>query len=72
MLKTQNNDRAAESTEIAEKTQAVRAEISSKDTEINQLNAEIQGTITENQITEREIESLKMSCNEQQEIRSRQ
>lgn len=67
-----NEEKSNESVEVSEQCQGVKAEISQRDVEIRELNQSIQATISENQSIERECESLKMGCNEQQEIRSRQ
>lgn len=72
MLKNQNADKAKEGIEVSEQIQAVRVEINARDQEIRDLSAQIHTTISTNQALERENESLKMSINEQQEVRQRQ
>lgn len=72
MLKNQNADKAKEGIEVSEQIQAVRTEINARDQEIRDLSAQIHTTISSNQALEREIEGLKLTINEQQEIRTRQ
>ena len=69
ILQTQNSDKANESTEVQEQAQAVRIEISQKDSEIRDSQNEISGTVMHNQGVERENENVKYSITENQELR---
>lgn len=71
MMKTQNADKVREGTEVSEQTQAVRMEISEREKELRDLQHDIQTTVAHNQSLEREIENIKYSIQECQELRHR-
>ena len=59
VLKNQNNDKCNETQEVTEQTRSVRIEIEHKESEIRELNQEIQTRIMHNQGIERENENTK-------------
>ena len=71
MMKNQTGDKQKEGIEVSEQTQAVRIEITERDKEIRDLQSDIQGTVGHNQSLEREIENVKYSIQECQELRHR-
>lgn len=71
-MKASNTDKVREGTEVSEQTQAVRMEISEREKELRDLQHDIQTTVAHNQSLERELENLKYSIQECQELRHRQ
>jgi len=72
MMKTQNADKQKEGIEVSEQTAAVRVEISEREKELRDLQHDIQTTVQHNQSLEREIDNIKASIQECQELRHRQ
>ena len=63
-MKQQNNERTNETQEVSEQIRAVRIEIEHKETEIRELNQEMQTVIMKNQGIERENENQKYQISE--------
>ena len=63
-MKQQNNERTNETQEVSEQIRAVRIEIEHKETEIRELNQEMQTIIMKNQGVERENENQKYQISE--------
>ena len=63
-MKQQNNERTNETQEVSEQIRAVRIEIEHKETEIRELNQEMQTVIMKNQGVERENENQKYQISE--------
>merc|ERR1719326_191045 len=72
MMKTQNADKQKEGVEVSEQTAAVRIEIAEREKELRDLQHDIQTTVQHNQSLEREIDNVKASIQECQELRHRQ
>ena len=64
VMKQQNNERTNETQEVSEQIRAVRIEIEHKETEIRELNQEMQTVIMKNQGVERENENQKYQISE--------
>jgi len=63
-MKQQNNERTNETQEVSEQIRSVRIEIEHKETEIRELNQEMQTVIMKNQGIERENENQKYQISE--------
>jgi chromosome segregation ATPase len=71
ILQQQNQDKAEESVDIQEQIKAVRIEISAQESDIRDLDNDINGKVMHNQGIERENENIKYSITENQELRQR-